>query len=153
MMKRVPGFVLALGICLALPATGWAAKPDKVQKAKKGPLDGVTCSLVGYEAPTSRLTVTLTGLPAKKTIFAAAALDKGDEGGVWVQVGQDLKADGEVTFEASDFHGKALVYLAKNPAGKSFLQKAQKGSAQGRPSTGKAVGKAAIAPVCTFTLP
>jgi hypothetical protein len=154
-MKRGLGFVLALGLGLALPATGWAEKPQgkAPQKVQKGPLENVTCALVAYEAPTSRLTVTLSGLPAKKTVYGAAALDKGDEGGVWVQVGQDLKADGQVTFEASDFHGRALVFLAKNGTGKEFLRNAQKGSAQGKPATGKRVRGAAIVPVCNFDLP
>jgi len=169
-MMRSLGFAVALAFCLALPATGWAdkpedkgkpdkvekekgAKPEKVKKTKKGPLDDVTCELVSYDAPASRLTVKLANLPAKKKLYGAAALDKGEEGGVWVQVGQDVKADGEYAFEASDFHGKAYVYLAKNPAGKTFLKKAQKGSAKAKPAKAKLVQRAAIAPVCSFDLP
>ena len=112
----------------------------------------LACTVVSQDAAANVMTVKLTGLPAKKATFVAAALYK-PEDAVWVQAGQDVKADGEVALEAYDLHGKAVVYAARDAAGKQFLVRAQKGSAAHKPTTVKAVAGASVVAICSIDAP
>jgi len=133
-------------LALALPTAGHAADGDK----KAGWFAELRCAFVSYDKPGRKLTVRLQGLPDKQHLFVAAALDRGPEGGLWVQAGSDLTRSGDVELEAYDFSGKAIVYAAKNSGGRAYLEKAQKGAAKGKPSSTKAASKAAVAAICDF---
>ncbi len=133
-------------ICLSLPTFAHAAEGAK----KGGWFSELRCAFVSYDKGGRKLTVRLQGLPDKQHLYVAAALDRGPEGGLWVQAGSDLTKSGDTELEAYDFNGKAIVYAAKNGGGRSFLEKAQKGAAKGKPSSTKAASKAAVTPICEF---
>lgn len=113
----------------------------------------VRCEFVGYDKGNRKLTVRIAGMPEKKKLFVAAALDRGPEGGLWVQAGSDLNKSGDVDLEAYDFQGKSMVYAALNRSGRSFLEGAQKRAAKGKPSSTKAATKAAVTVLCEFDVP
>ncbi len=123
---------------LAVPATLWADP---------------RCSFVSYDRGARKLKVKIEDLPEKKKLFIAAALDRGAEGGLWIQVGQHVKASGEVELEAYDFSGKAVVYAARNGAGQKFLETAQVKAAKQKPTSAKAVAAAPVDTLCEFEVP
>lgn len=136
--------VAVASVACGLPG-GAQAKESPVTASVQAP--PVTCSLVSYDGAANRLTVRFTGIPAKRPAFVAAALPK-DDGTVWVQAGQQVKADGEVALEAYEFAGKARVYRARTPAGKTFLVQAQRASARQAPVSAKALARAAVEVAC-----
>jgi len=112
-----------------------------------------TCGLVSYDESTRKLTVRISSWPARQRAFAAAALDKGEEKGLWVQAGQEVGKGGDIAFEAYEFQGKALVYVAKNAAGRAFLTSAQKKAARGKASSTAAAAKAPVFVLCDLDVP
>lgn len=112
-----------------------------------------TCSFVSYDEPGRKLTVRISSWPVKRRTYAAAALDKGAERGLWVQAGQDLGKGGDVAFEAYEFQGHALIYAAKNAGGRGFLTSAQKKAAKGKASSVIAASKAAVFVLCDLEVP
>lgn len=138
---------IAALVAQCLSTTAIAAEGDK-----KAWFSELRCAFVSYDKPGRKLTVRLQGLPDKQHVYVAASLDRGPEGGLWVQAGSDLTRSGDVELEAYDFSGKAIIYAAKNGGGRGYLEKAQKGSAKGKPSSTKAASKAAVSPICEFDI-
>lgn len=140
-------------------STGWALAAAALMASAAAHAEvpaefgATTCSFVSYDEPGRKLTVRVSSWPAKKRAYAAAALDKGAERGLWVQAGQEVGKGGELVFEAYEFQGHALIYVAKGGGGKSFLTSAQKKAAKGKASSVLAAGKAPVFVLCDLDIP